>query len=126
MTRRLRIMVVFLVLAAIGAWAGEPIRIRGGACVVLNDPTDGSPRLAWLVKPLRWSAGVSMGCGAWSSSVLVAEIRDRGAFQQVNSKNGDLFLGSEALPGFHGHGETTARNCTLFERAFCPISTEAK
>jgi hypothetical protein len=42
MTKRLGIVVVFLVLAAIGARAGEPIRIRGGACVVLIDPTDGS------------------------------------------------------------------------------------
>jgi tetratricopeptide (TPR) repeat protein len=61
-----------------------------------------------------------------ANAVLVTEIRDRGAFQQVKSKNGDLFLGSEALPGFLGHGETSARNCTLFERAFCPISTEAR
>src|SRR5271157_76143 len=61
-----------------------------------------------------------------ANAVLVTEIRDRGAFQQVKSKNGDLFLGSEAIPGFLGHGETSARNCTLFERAFYPISTEAR
>jgi len=35
-------MTVFLILASIGVRAGEPIRIRGGACEVLIDPTDGS------------------------------------------------------------------------------------
>ena len=44
MTTRLGavVVVVFLALASIEARAGEPIRIRGGACVVLIDPTDGS------------------------------------------------------------------------------------
>src|SRR5271157_5359174 len=61
-----------------------------------------------------------------ADAVLVTQIRYRGAFQEVESKNGDLFLGCEPLPGFLGHGETSARNCTLFEQAVCPISTEAR
>ncbi|MGO9206440.1 MAG: hypothetical protein ACLQBX_09705 [Candidatus Limnocylindrales bacterium] len=53
MTRRL--VVVFLVLASIGARAGEPIPIRGGACVVLIDPADGSlveARMAGQAAPM--------------------------------------------------------------------------
>ncbi len=42
MRRCLGVVVVFLVLGSIGARAGEPIQLRGGACVVLIDPTDGS------------------------------------------------------------------------------------
>jgi hypothetical protein len=53
-------------------------------------------------------------------------IRDGRAFHEVKSKNGDLFLGSEALPGSLGHWETTARNRTLFERAVRPTPTEAR
>jgi hypothetical protein len=55
MTRRLGVLVVFLVLASTGARAGEPIRIRGGACVVLIDPTDGSlvvARMAGQAAPM--------------------------------------------------------------------------
>jgi hypothetical protein len=61
-----------------------------------------------------------------TDTVLVTEIRDGRAFQEVKAKSGDLFLGREALPRSLGHGETSARNCTLFERAACPISTEAR
>ncbi len=55
MTRRLGVMVVSLVVGSIGARAGEPIPIRGGACVVLIDPTDGSlieARIADQAAPL--------------------------------------------------------------------------
>src|SRR5208337_4937032 len=55
MTRRLGVLVVFLVLASTGARAGEPIRIRGGACVILIDPTDGSlvvARMAGQAAPM--------------------------------------------------------------------------
>jgi hypothetical protein len=55
MTRRLGVLVVFLVLASTGARAGEPIRIRGGACVVLIDPTAGSlveARMAGQAAPM--------------------------------------------------------------------------
>lgn len=49
------VAIVVLVLASIGARAGEPIRIRGGACEVLIDSTDGSlveARLAGQAAPV--------------------------------------------------------------------------
>src|SRR3954447_14108148 len=59
-------------------------------------------------------------------AVLVTEIRDRGVFEEVKPQDGHLLLGREALSGLLGHGRTSARNCSLFEQAICPISTEAK
>ena len=59
-------------------------------------------------------------------TVLVTEIRDGGAFEEMEPQDGDLLLGREAFPGLLGHGETSARNCSLFEQTVCPISTEAK
>ena len=59
-------------------------------------------------------------------AVLVTQVRDRGVFEEMEPKNGDLLLSCEAIPDFLGHGKTSARDCSLFERAVCPISTEAK
>src|SRR5262249_40782352 len=59
-------------------------------------------------------------------AVLVTEVRDRGLFEEMEPKNGDLLLGREALSGLLGHGSTSARSCSLFEQTVCPISTEAK
>ncbi len=42
MMSQLKLLVIFMACASFGAKASEPIRIRGGACEVLIDPTDGS------------------------------------------------------------------------------------
>jgi len=62
----------------------------------------------------------------WVDAMLVTEIRDRGVFEEMEPKDGDLLLSRETLPSFLGHGETSARSCSLFEQTICPISTEAK
>src|SRR5205823_14832208 len=62
----------------------------------------------------------------WVDAVLVTEIGDRGVFEEMEPKDGDLLLGRETLSGLLGHGETSARSCSLFEQTICPISTEAK
>src|SRR5271165_5111929 len=58
--------------------------------------------------------------------VLVTQVRNGGVFEEMEPKDGDLLLSREAIPDFLGHGGTSARNCSLFEQAVCPISTEAK
>jgi hypothetical protein len=62
----------------------------------------------------------------WVDAVLVTEIGDRGVFEEMEPKDGDLLLGRETLSGLLGHGEPSARSCSLFEQTICPISTEAK
>ena len=59
-------------------------------------------------------------------AVLVTQIRDGDVFEEMKPKDGDLLLGGESLASLLGHGRTSARNCSLFERTVCPISTEAK
>src|SRR5512135_1781982 len=59
-------------------------------------------------------------------AVLVAQVRDGGVFEEVEPKDGDLLLGGEALASLLGHGKTSARDCSLFERPVFPISSEAK
>src|SRR3954464_7043403 len=59
-------------------------------------------------------------------AVLVAQIRDGDMFEEMEPKDGDLLLGGESLARLLGHGRTSARNCSLFERSVFPISTEAK
>src|SRR5262245_2940530 len=59
-------------------------------------------------------------------AVLVTEIGDRGVFEKMEPKDGHLLLGGEALSGLLGHGDASARSCSLFEQTVCPISTEAK
>src|SRR5512135_3868480 len=59
-------------------------------------------------------------------AVLVAQVRDGDVLEEMEPKNGDLLRGSESLAGLLGHGRTSARNCSLFERSVFPISTEAK
>src|SRR5271163_4469365 len=58
--------------------------------------------------------------------VLVTQVRDRGVFEKMEPKNGDLLLSCEAIPDFLGHGKTSTRDCSLFEQTVCHISTEAK
>ena len=55
MTSHLEWMVICMTFASIGARAGEPIRIRGGACEVLIDSADGAlveARMAGQAAPL--------------------------------------------------------------------------
>src|SRR3954447_14330343 len=59
-------------------------------------------------------------------AVLVTQVRNRGVLEEVKPQDGHLLLGREALSGLLGHGRTSARSCSLFEQAVCPISTEAK
>src|SRR4051812_18889485 len=59
-------------------------------------------------------------------AVLVAPIRNGDVFEEMKPKDGDLLLGGESLASLLGHGRTSARNCSLFERSVFPISTEAK
>src|SRR5271165_2515312 len=60
------------------------------------------------------------------NAVLVAQIRHRGVFEEMKPKYGDLLRDAEAIPSFLGHGKTSARDCSLFERLVLPIPTEAK
>jgi hypothetical protein len=59
-------------------------------------------------------------------AVLVAQIRDGDVFEEMKPKDGNLLLGGESFASLLGHGRTSARNCSLFERPVFPISTEAK
>src|SRR5262249_49780135 len=59
-------------------------------------------------------------------AVPIAEVGDRGVFEEMEPQDGDLLLGREALSGLLGHGSSSARGCSLFEQAVCPISTEAR
>ncbi len=59
-------------------------------------------------------------------AVLVAQIRDGGVFKEMEPKDGNLLLGGESLASLLGHGRTSARNCSLFERSAFPIPSEAK
>src|SRR6516165_9254413 len=59
-------------------------------------------------------------------AVLVAQIRDGDMFEEMEPKDGDLLLGGESLAGLLGHGRTSARDCSLFERSVFPIPSEAK
>jgi predicted transposase YbfD/YdcC len=59
-------------------------------------------------------------------AVLVTQIRDGDVFEEMEPKDGDLLLGGESLASLLGHGTTSARNCSLFERSVFPIPSEAK
>src|SRR6516165_4501343 len=59
-------------------------------------------------------------------AVLVTQIRDGDVFEEMKSQDGDLLLGGEALASLLGHGTTSARDCSLFERAVLPIPSEAR
>src|SRR4051812_26641150 len=59
-------------------------------------------------------------------AVLVAQIRDGGVLKEMEPKDGDLLLGGESLASLLGHGKTSARDCSLFERSVFPIPSEAK
>ncbi len=58
--------------------------------------------------------------------VLVTKVRNRDAFEEMEPKDGGLLLGSGAFPNLLGHGRTSARDCSLFERFVFPIPTEAE
>src|SRR5262245_22027335 len=75
-----------------------------------------------VLEELLLPAGEHRGVDA----VLVAQIRDGGVFQEMEPKDGDLLLGGESLASLLGHGKTSARDCSLFERSVFPISSEAK
>src|SRR5713101_1694291 len=59
-------------------------------------------------------------------AVLVAQIRDGDVLQEMKPKDGDLLLGGESLASLLGHGRTSARDCSLFERPVFPIPSELK
>src|SRR3954451_17292409 len=59
-------------------------------------------------------------------AVLVAQIRDGGVLKEMEPKDGDLLLGGESLASLLGHGKTSARDCSLFERSVFPVPSEAK
>src|SRR3954470_15890724 len=59
-------------------------------------------------------------------AVLVTQVRNGGAFEEMEPKDGGLLLGTGALPRLLGHGCTSARDCSLFERSVFPIPSEAK
>src|SRR3954447_14004164 len=59
-------------------------------------------------------------------AVLVAQVRDGDVFEEMKPQDGDLLLGGESLARLLGHGRTSARDCSLFERSVFPISTEAE
>src|SRR5262245_34023736 len=88
-----------------GAGASVPGLERGGA--VLEE----------LLLPAVEHRGVD--------AVLVAQIRDGDMFEEMEPKDGDLLRGGESLAGLLGHGRTSARDCSLFERSVFPIPSEA-
>src|SRR5208337_3494703 len=96
---------------------GDPpvLVVAGAAGAVLEC---GSGVLEELLLPTVEHRGVN--------AVLVAQIRHRGVFEEMEPKYGDLLRGAEAIPSFLGHGKTSARDCSLFERLVLPIPTEAK
>src|SRR5512135_814820 len=57
-------------------------------------------------------------------AVLVTQIRDGDVFEEMKPKDGDLLLGGESLTSLLGHGRTSARDCSLFERSVFPIPSE--
>src|SRR5271157_6181793 len=96
---------------------GDPpvLVVAGAAGAVLEC---GSGVLEELLLPTVEHRGVN--------AVLVAQIRHRGVFEEMEPKYGDLLRGAEAIPSFLGHGKTPARDCSVFERLVLPIPTEAK
>src|SRR5271157_1757100 len=96
---------------------GDPpvLIVAGAAGAVLEC---GSGVLEELLLPTVEHRGVN--------AVLVAQIRNRGVFEEMEPKYGNLLRGAEAIPSFLGHGKTSARDCSLFERLVLPIPTEAK
>src|SRR5271166_164636 len=96
---------------------GDPpvLVVAGAAGAVLEC---GSGVLEELLLPTVEHRGVN--------AVLVAQIRHRGVFEEMEPKYGDLLRDAEAIPSFLGHGKTSARDCSLFERLVPPIPTEAK
>src|SRR5271166_2305311 len=96
---------------------GDPpvLVVAGAAGAVLEC---GSGVLEELLLPTVEHRGVN--------AVLVAQIRNRGVFEEMEPKDGDLLRDTEAIPSFLGHGKTSARDCSLFERLVLPIPTEAK
>ena len=59
-------------------------------------------------------------------AVLVTQIGDGDVFEEMEPQDGDLLLGGESLASLLGHGTTSARDCSLFERAVLPIPSEAE
>ena len=55
------------------------------------------------------------------NAVLVAQIRHRGVFEEMEPKYGDLLRDAEAIPSFLGHGETSARDCSFSSALFFPF-----
>ena len=96
---------------------GDPpvLVVAGAAGAVLEC---GSGVLEELLLPTVEHRGVN--------AVLVAQIRNRSVFEEMEPKDGDLLRDAEAIPSFLGHGKTSARDCSLFERLVLPIPTEAK
>src|SRR3974390_2854290 len=96
---------------------GDPpvLVVAGAAGAVLEC---GSGVLEELLLPTVEHRGVN--------AVLVAQIRNRGVFEEMEPKYGDLLRDAEATPSFLGHGKTSARDCSLFERLVLPIPTEEK
>src|SRR5262249_54088960 len=58
-------------------------------------------------------------------AVLVTPIRDGDVFEEMEPQEGHLLLGGESLASLLGPGKTSARNCSLFERAVLPNPSEA-
>src|SRR5512142_621646 len=94
-------------LAILGVVGASGARFEGGRGVVEE-----------LLLPAVEHRGVD--------ALLITEVRDGRAFEEVEPQDGDLLLGGEAFPGSLGHGRDSARSCRLFERLGCPISTEAE
>src|SRR3974377_2142808 len=94
----------------------SPVLVVAGAAGAVLEC--GSGVLEELLLPTVEHRGVN--------AVLVAQIRHRGVFEEMEPKYGDLLRDAEAIPSFFGHGKTSARDCSLFERLVLPIPTEAK
>ena len=54
-------------------------------------------------------------------AVLVTQIRDRSALEEVETQNGDLLLSRESLPDFLGHGKPPLEIVAYSSRRFVPF-----
>src|SRR5580704_13085839 len=52
--------------------------------------------------------------------VLVTEIGDGLVFEEMEPKDGNPLRAAEAVASLLGHGRTSARDCSLFERSEIP------